>query len=40
MAIRIDYREAADRHRLASAGIPALLEVEEWLSLWPPFGIE
>jgi hypothetical protein len=40
MAIRIDYREAGDRHRLASAGIPALLEVEERQSLRPPFGIE
>jgi len=37
MAIRIDYREAGDRHRLASGGIPALLEVEERQSLRPPF---
>ena len=29
MAIRLDCREAGDRHWLASAGIQAILEVEE-----------
>src|ERR1700674_2758203 len=40
MAIRVDYREAGDRHWLASAGIPAVLEVEEPPSLRPPVGVE
>ena len=29
LAIGIAYREARDRHRLASQGIPTVLEVEE-----------
>src|SRR6266853_2227158 len=40
MAIRIDYREARDRHRLASSGIPTVLEVEEPPSCRPPVGVE
>ena len=39
MAIRIDYRQAGDRHRLASTGIPAVWEMEEPPSRRPPIGI-
>jgi hypothetical protein len=40
MAFRVDYREAGDRHQLASSGIPALLEMEKPQSGRPPVSIE